>query len=87
VLLQLTDLGAALADQVREVERNLYDDFDNNLHGLPWKKPSRYRHRSCTTNRPASPTSAAAPDRHGRLWEERVRDVDPVVSHRSADMF
>ena len=35
VLLQLTDRGAALADQVRDVERNLYDDIDNNLRGLP----------------------------------------------------
>ncbi|MGZ6855180.1 MAG: MarR family winged helix-turn-helix transcriptional regulator [Mycobacteriaceae bacterium] len=35
VLLQLTDDGAALADQVREVERRLYDDIDSNLHGLP----------------------------------------------------
>lgn len=35
VLLQLTDAGAALADQVREVERRLYDDIDSNLHGLP----------------------------------------------------
>jgi DNA-binding MarR family transcriptional regulator len=35
VLLQLTDDGAALADQVREVERRLYDDIDSSLHGLP----------------------------------------------------
>ena len=35
VLLQLTHRGAALADQVRDVERNLYDDIDNNLRGLP----------------------------------------------------